>query len=236
MRGDGASIALRASIAVVAVLAVGLAADWLISARTRTLHYAAPAPVNRIELDLAGGNAVIVGGRGDGVSVERTDRYAFGHPAVERRSLSGGVLKVSSRCPRIIVGSCSASYRLTVPDDIAVAVRTGAGRVRLDGFRGNASIQTGSGDVAVAAYCGESLQASTGSGDIDVVSACAPVVLGLRTTSGRATALVPRGRYRITERSSSGRRRIRGVTPSAASPFTIDVESRSGDVTVAGGV
>jgi hypothetical protein len=236
LNGDRASIALRASIAVVALLAVGLAADWLISARTRTLRYVAPATVNRIELDLAAGSAEIVGGRGEGVSVERTDRYAFGHPAVERRSVAGGVLTLRSRCPRIIVGSCSASYRLTVPDDVAVAVRTGAGRVSLEGFRGDARIETGSGDVAVAAYCGESLQAQTGSGDIDVISACAPVALGLRTSSGSATALVPRGRYRITATSSSGKRRIRDVTPSASSPFAIDIESRSGGVTVAGGV
>jgi hypothetical protein len=228
--------ALRVSIAVVALLAIGLTTDWLVSARTRTRTFAAPAQVREIELDLAAGSAQIVGGRGEAVSVQRTDRYAFGHPPVERRSLAGGVLRLSTRCPRIIVGSCSAAYRVTVPDDVVVDVRTSSGRVRLDGFRGDARVATGSGDVAVAAYCGESLQAQTGSGDIDVVSACAPVALGLRTISGSATALVPPGRYRITATAASGRRHVRDVTSSPSSPFAIDVESRSGDVTVAGGV
>jgi hypothetical protein len=227
---------LRASIAVVALLAVGLAADWRLTLRTTTTRYTAPAPVSRIELDIGAASAEIVGGRSAAITVERTDHDAFGHPAHERRQVAGGVLRLATRCPRIIVGTCSVAYRLTVPDGVTVDARTSSGSVRLDGFRGDAHIQTGSGAVSAAAYCGESLAASTGSGQIDVVSACAPESLTLRTTSGPATARVPPGRYRITARSVSGRRSIRDVTSSPATPFAIDVESRSGDVTVAGGV
>lgn len=232
----GSSLRLRASIVVVALVGVGLGVAWLASLSERGDRYTPPASVTRIELDLGAGNAEIVGGRSDLVSVQRTDRFAFGHPPTERRSVSGGVLRVVSRCPAIIVGSCSASYRLTVPDDVTVAVRAGSGRVRLDGFRGNATIQTRSGDVSAGAFCGVSLTATTGSGDIDVVSACAPEALSLRTASGDVTALVPPGRYRVTARSTGGRREVRDVTPSAQAPFAIDVESHSGDVTVAGGV
>lgn len=232
----GSSLRLRASIAVVALVGVGLGVGWLASRSVRTDRYSPPASVTRIELDLGAGNAEIVGGRGEQVDVERTDRFAFGHPPTELRSVSGSVLQVVSRCPQIIVGSCSASYRVTVPDDVTVAVRAGAGRVRLDGFRGNATIQTRSGSVSARAFCGVSLTATTGSGDIDVVSACAPEALSLHTTSGNVTALVPPGRYRVTARTTGGQRQVRDVTPSAESPFALDVESRSGDVTVAGGV
>lgn len=223
-------------MAILVVVAAAGAAGWLASARDRTTLYQPPTPVTRVELVLASGSAEISGSRATTVRVERIDRYAFGHPAVERRSLAGGVLRLSSACPRILVGACSASYRLSVPDGVSVSVRTGAGRVRLDGFRGTAQIQTGSGAISVDAFCGFVLSATSGSGDIRAVSACAPRTLDLRTTGGNATALVPPGRYRVDARSVSGQVHVRGVVPSDQVPLSISVQSRSGDVTVGGGL
>jgi hypothetical protein len=234
-RRDG-SLLLPASVAVLVVVGGALGVGWLTSQRTRTVLYVPPGPVNRVELELSSGSADVVGGRSSEVRVQRIDRFAFGHAATERRSLAGGVLRLASRCPRILVGSCSSSYRLTVPDDVAVAVRTGAGHVHFDGFRGSADIQSGSGDVSVDAFCGFALSAASGSGDVKVVSACAPETLDLRTGSGDATAVVPPGRYRVAARTTSGQRHVRGVLASDQVPFSIAVQSRSGDVTVAGGL
>ncbi len=231
-----ASLALRASVAVLAVLTVALAVDWVASRRTRTTVYAAPATISRVELDLASGSADVVGARGEAIRVERTDRYAFGHPAVERRTIAAGVLRVSSRCPRILVGACSASYRLTVPADVSVGVTTGAGHVRLDGFSGNAQLRSTSGEIAVDAFCGLELSATSGSGDVRVISACAPERLDVRTGSGDATAIVPPGHYRVAAQAPSGRLHVRGVLASATAPFALAVASRTGAVTVAGGL
>jgi hypothetical protein len=231
-----ASLPLRASLAVLAVVTVALAADWLATRRTRTTVYEPPAAISRVELDLASGSADIVGGRGETVRVERTDRFAFGHPAVERRSIVGGVLRLSSRCPRILLGTCSASYRLTVPGDVTVAVSTASGHVHLDGFSGSAQLRSGSGEVAVDAFCGTALSATSGSGDVRVVSACAPERLDVRTGSGDATTIVPPGRYRVAAHAARGRLHVRGVLASDAAPFSLAVQSRTGDVTVAGGL
>ncbi len=230
------SRALRASLAVLAVVIVALAVDWVASRRTRTTVYVPPAAISRVELDLASGSADIVGGRGEAIRVERTDHFAFGHPAVERRSIAGGVLRLSSRCPRILLGTCSASYRLTVPGDVSVAATTAAGHVHLDGFSGNAELRSGSGEVAVDAFCGLSLSATSESGDVRVISACAAESLDVRAGSGDATAIVPPGHYRVAVHAARGRLHVRGVLPSPTAPFSLSVQSRTGDVTVAGGL
>jgi hypothetical protein len=213
-----------------------LAGGWLASARTRTAVYRPPGPVSRIELAVASGDVDVVGVRGPAVRVERTDRYAFGHAATERRSFVRGVLRLTSACPRILVGSCSASYRVTVPDAVTVAVRTGAGRIHFEDFRGPAEIRSGSGPVSVDAFCGFGLTAQSGSGDVRVVSACTPERLDLQTGSGSATAIVPPGTYRVAAHTLSGRVHVHGVSASGTAAFSISVQSRSGDVTVGGGL
>ncbi|MEA2266305.1 MAG: hypothetical protein QOE27_1888 [Solirubrobacteraceae bacterium] len=232
----GRGLVLSASAAVLVLAGAGLAVDWLATQRDRTVVYRPPDQVRSIDLEIASGSVDVVGGRGEAIRVQRTDRFAFDHPALERRSLAGGVLRLSSRCPRIIVGSCSASYRLVVPDDVSVAVRTGAGHIHFDDFRGSARIQSGSGPVAVDAFCGFGLTAASVSGSVRVVSACAPEKLDLRSGTGDATAIVPPGRYRVAAQSTTGQRHVRGIVPSAQAAYSIAVQSRTGNVTVAGGL
>lgn len=228
--------AIAVSALVLIVVALALAVGWFATHTTRTTTSTINATVTRIELQLPSGSVDIVGGTGSAVQVRRIDKFAFGHAAHERRSLSGGVLRLSSSCPRIIVGSCSSSYRITVPEGVAISVSTTGGDVHFADFRGSAAIQTGSGNVAVDTFCGFGLSATSRSGDLRVTAACAPEKLNLRSDSGNAIALVPPGRYRIQASSSSGRRHIAGVVPTAQATFSIGVQSRSGDVAVEGGI
>lgn len=168
--------------------------------------------------------------------MRRTDRYSFGHPAREHRWVESGVLHISSRCPRIVLGSCSASYELAVPDGVAVDVQSYDGDVRMTGFNGNAVVRTDAGNVDVEAFCGFHLSARSHSGDIDVSTACAPQTLDLSTVTGNAAAFVPRGRYRIVEDSGTGREHLGGVLSDPNAPFAIDVASSLGSVAVDGGL
>src|SRR4051794_453383 len=136
LRGWNAAVAISAVVFVIAGLALG--AGWLFSDRSRTTTYAYSGPVKQVSLQLDSGNATIVGSPSATVEVRRTDRYAFGHHARERRTFARGSLAVSSSCPRILVGSCSASYEVAVPETATVEVRTTRGNVRLEGFRGTA--------------------------------------------------------------------------------------------------
>jgi hypothetical protein len=218
----------------VIVVAVLVGVGWLASLHSRVATYSFSGPLTQVNLHASSGDVVIVGSSSSTVQVRRSDHYSFGHPAREHRSYAGGVLGISSGCPRILVGSCSVSYELAVPETVFVNVQTTDGNVRLDGFRGNAAVQTGSGSVDAEAYCGFDLSASSGAGNLHVAAACAPENLQLRTGSGDAVALVPPGRYRID--ASGASRRVTGVIADQSAPFTIDLASKSGGVTVQGGL
>lgn len=228
---------MAASVAVLAVVGAALVVGWLVSYRSDERTYDAPTSVARVELRVQSGSVAVVGASATPhVRVRRSETYAFGRAPAEHTSLTGGVLRLVSRCPRVVVGACAASYRLTVPDDVDVSVTTGRGTVRLAAFHGSAQIRTGSGEVKVDAFCGFRLAAATRSGRIDAVAACAPKDLSLSSVSGDATAVVPPGRYRVAADSSTGRRRVGGLLESQGARFGIDVRSNSGDVTVKGGL
>jgi hypothetical protein len=231
-RGWNAAVATSAAIVIAVVLVTGI--GWLASSRAGTSTYSYPGAVTQIDLRLSSGDAVIVGSSSSSVEVRRTDHYAFGHAARERRSLANSVLQISSACPRIVLGSCSAAYELAVPETVAIHVETKGGNVRLEGFRGSASVQTDSGNVDAEAYCGFELSARSQSGHLRVGAACAPEHLQLQTGSGDAVALVPPGRYRID--ASGAHKRISGLISDPSAPFTLDVSSKSGGVTVGGGL
>jgi len=220
-----------------AVLLVGgavvLALWWALSSETRVASYSVRGTLTGVTLDLAGADADIVGGRSRPVvEVRRTDAFAFGLPATAQRELAGGELRLRSRCPQTVLGSCSARYRVTVPDNVAVTVRTGSGDVRFTGFRGSARINTNAGNISADGFCGFTLLARAVSGNVRASAACAPERLELRSRSGEVRAVVPPGRYRVDADSDEGRRRVAGVTPTDDAPFQIQALSSTGDVDV----
>jgi hypothetical protein len=236
MRSRGWQAAVAASVAIVVLVLVAGAIDWLVTMHSRTSAYSVTAPLRRVELTITSGQALIIGTDSSTLQVRRTDRYSFGHVASERRSLRNGVLRIVSRCPKIVVGSCSAFYELAVPETVALTVRTIDGEVRMDGFRGAADVLTRAGNVSVQAYCGFDLAAVTGSGDVRIAAACSPRDLEVRTASGNATALVPPGRYRISAASGVGQVHVSGLVHDQRAPFMINMHSGSGDVRLGGGL
>ena len=213
--------------------AIALAIARVASGHERLATYAVRGSVDGIALDLGDGDVVVAGGgaRAD-VAVERTDRYTFGHAATVRRSVGDGIFRVRSRCPKTALHSCSVRYRIVVPDNVPVEVRTDSGTVRFSGYRGSGSVTTRSGDVRVEGFCGFSLQARSDTGDIDADAACSPQQLVLRSTSGDVRAVVPDGRYQVDADSASGETVVRGVHVVQDGPFRLDASSSSGDVTV----
>jgi Toastrack DUF4097 len=236
MRLSGWHGLVVASGAIVGLVVLVTGVGWVASLHTRSASYAVTAPVSRVDLQLASGNADIVGSSSPAVQVRRTEDYAFGHPARERRWLTRGVLHIVSGCPHIVMGSCSASYEVAVPQGVTITVHTDSGGIRMNGVSGNASVGTRSGNVDVEAYCGFHLSAASDSGNVTVVTACPPQSLRLQTGSGDAAALVPPGRYRIAAVSGGHRERVSGVKDDPGSSFTITVSSGSGAVAVEGGL
>lgn len=217
-------------------VAIALAVWWAASAERRTGFYAVRGTLSSILLDIGDADAEIVGSRTrPTVEVRRTDSFAFGRPAGARRDVSGGVLRLDSRCPETVLPTCSAHYRLTVPDNVPVTVRTDSGDVSFRSFRGSARIDTRTGDISAEGFCGFSLQARADTGSVRATAACAPERLLLRSRTGNVDAVVPAGRYRIDADSDEGARRVAGVTAADDAPFQIQILSGTGDVNLEGG-
>ncbi len=226
-------------VAISALLVVGgavaLAVGAFASSKPRVVIYPVKGAVAGVTLDVGDGDVTVIGGgRRDTVEVQRAERYSFGHrPQVEPR-VEGATYLVRARCPATLIGPCTVDHRVVVPDNVALDIRTSGGRVSLRGYRGSARIATGSGAIDISGYCGNSLDARAGSGDITVEAACAPPRLSLRSGSGSIHAVLPAGRYDLDVESTSGSENVRGLTPRADAPYTVQVLSASGDVSVEG--
>jgi hypothetical protein len=215
--------------------AAALAIASVASSRERQVSFAVRGSLSGVALDIDDADVVIAGGaRRSVLDVQRTDRFAFGHDAEVQRTVAGNELRIRSRCPNAVPRACSVRYRVVVPDNVPVTVRTASGTVRFRGYRGSARVTTRSGDIDIAGFCGFSLQARAESGDIATTAACAPQQLTLRSIMGAVRVSVPAGRYQVEAESASGRHSVRGLDVASDAPFAIQALSSSGDVSVEG--
>lgn len=215
--------------------AVALAIASVASTKQVQPSFTVEGTVETLMFDVAGGDIEVVGGdRRESVEVQRDERYAFGHrPRVEKRP-APGAFGLRSRCPVSLPGPCSVSYRVVVPDNVALEIHTTRGNVSLRGYRGSATITSTSGRIDIAGYCGNSLDARAGAGAISVQADCAPPRMTLRTASGDIRAVMPAGRYDLDAETSSGEETVRGVVARSDAPYAVQLLSGSGDLTVEG--
>jgi len=225
---------VAASVFVLVAAGASMAGLWAATSGSTSTSFLAAAEVLRVELDVGRGNVVLVGGGLDEVNVQRTDHFAYDHSPAEVRTLEEGVLRITSGCPDLLVGSCSADYRVRVSDNVPVIVRAPHGNIRLASYRGSAQLETTFGSISVVTFCGFVLQATTKTGDIDVTTGCSADRLELRSDTGEVTASVPEGRYRVDAATSNGTASVRGVTQTDDAPWSIQALSNTGDVTVLG--
>lgn len=224
-----------ASALVAGVAAIAVTVAWATSRETRVVNSVVRGDVEGITLDAGDGAVEIVGGGEQAdVLLRRTDESAFGHrPEIERR-LRGGVLHLRGSCPRGVLTSCEATWRLVIPDNVPVTVSTDGGDVAVRGFRGSAELRTASGEVRVDEFCGFALEVRTGTGDVDAGLTCPLARMSLRSRNGDVRASVPAGRYRVDADSDNGSREVEGLTPADDAPFQVQALSTTGDVTVEG--
>jgi hypothetical protein len=222
---------VTASVLILVAVAAALAIWWAASRETRTTSYRVLGDLAGVRLDLGDADVEIDGGA-SAIEVRRIDRFAYGAPSRERRSVDNGTLSISSRCPDQVIGSCRVSYRLAVPDNVPLDIQTASGSVSLTGVRATVTVNTGAGPITATAFCGFQLRATSDSGDVRTHSECSADRLELRSRAGDVRATVPSGRYQIDAQSESGAVRLRGLTNVPDAPFQISALSTSGDVTV----
>jgi hypothetical protein len=217
-----------------ALAAVALLVWWAATRQTRVTTYHVVGDLSGITLDVGAADVEIDGGATGAVEVRRTDGFSFGHPARERRSVTGDAVTIASHCPDQLLGACHSAYRVSVPDNVGVTVRTTSGRVLIAGLRASTRISTTSGEIAATGFCGFSLRATSESGDVRAAAECSPDQLQLRSGSGDVHAALPAGRYQVDASSDSGHARVSGVAVADDAPFAVQALSGSGDVTVEG--
>jgi hypothetical protein len=222
------------SAAVLLGAALGLAAWWAATRETRITTYRVLGTLSAIELQLEDANVEVVGAGGGAVDVRRTDALAFGRRPAERRAVEGGVLRIGSRCPEIAVGSCHSDYRIAVPDNVQVTLRTTTGRVRVSRLNASARIETITGSIAVEGFCGFTLVATTEGGSVSARTDCSPDRVELRSGSGSVHAVVPAGRYRVDAESAGGTAQVRGLIDADDASFQVQAISGGADVLVEG--
>jgi hypothetical protein len=222
---------VAACVLVLVVVATTLAIWWAATLETRTTPYRVLGDLAGIRLDLGDADVEIDGGA-TAVEVRRVNRFAYGAPSEERRSIAGGTLTIVSRCPEQVLGSCRVTYRLTVPDNVPLEIETTSGSVRVTGVRASVHVTTGDGAITATGFCGFLLRASSDSGNVRAASECSADRLELRSRSGDVRVVVPSGRYQIDAQSDSGTSRIRGLTNVDEAPFQIQALSTSGNVFV----
>ena len=98
------ALLLIGSATLLVVAGVVFGALWLSTGRTAAVSSCLPSSLLGIELRVQSGDVASVGGSQAGVSVRREDRSVFGHGPRERKSISSGILRISSTYPQLVIG------------------------------------------------------------------------------------------------------------------------------------
>ena len=129
-------------------VAVMLAIWWAATRETRTTTYRVLGDLAGIRLDLGDADVEIDGGGDGGRGAPRSTASPTARRPRSSRTVADGTLTHRSRCPDQVLGSCRASYRLTVPDNVPLEIQTSSGSVRVSGVRASVQVNTGSGAIS----------------------------------------------------------------------------------------
>lgn len=195
------------------------------------------------------GRITVVTGDVDRITVSGTVTRSIGG-AQHTESVTDGVLELRQRCPWY--GSrCEADWKVTAPPDVELDLRTGNGRVMVDGSTAPVRVHTSNGPIDMVDVSG-TIRASTrngrltgtrlGAADVEASSANGPVELTftsaldravLVTRNGPITLDVPDvpGAYRVATSAVNGSEQV-SIRTDPAARATIDAHSANGGIRI----
>ena len=141
-----------------------------------------PGPIRSVEVDVEAGRVEVVAGQADEATVERTRRYVRGTPLTSE-TLVDGVLRLQADCRRIVAIGCRVDYRLVVPSQVPLRIRTQSGSVAVENMAGMVDVESSSGGVRLLGTRGP-VRVSTSAGNVDGVDLVADF-LDATTQAGR---------------------------------------------------
>ncbi len=200
--------------------------------------------IDEIEISVSSGDIIIRKASGNEITVELEHTFNFDYDPEFRES--GSKLDISDNRTKTRYNSYSgsATWTLTIPDNLSVEFDTGSGDAEISDLSIEFEMNSGSGDFGLRNAKGE-IEVKTGSGDIDIVGAegelelttgsgdieLEEVVAEIDATTGSGN--VDAESVELSERSSfsSGSGDVEVVL--AKSPdFDISVSSGSGDASL----
>lgn len=138
------------------------------------------------------------------VARERVERIQI---RVQREVARPDVLRVEAVLPPLTQGSMGVSFRLGVPADLALKIRTGNGAVTATGAHGDVDADTDNGRIGAEDIHGH-LVARTSNGEVTARRVAGSVEA---VSSNGAISLEEVGGGRVTAKTSNGRIRVTGA-------------------------
>jgi DUF4097 and DUF4098 domain-containing protein YvlB len=195
------------------------------SATSFTIH----SRVTTLVIDGGSGSVDVTG---DGQSTVRVAQQASYSktPPTPRHVLNGSTLTLSYGCA--VQLSCSVSYTVSVPRDVAVQVSASTGEITLTSLAGAATAQTSAGEITANSLSSPSVSLKSDAGGIIATCSAAPLSLHASTVIGAITLTVPgSAAYQISTRTVVGTSTIT-VRKSARSAHTITASSDLGSISI----
>jgi DUF4097 and DUF4098 domain-containing protein YvlB len=118
------------------------------------------------------------------------------------------------------INNVSIDYEITTPEETALHAHTGSGNQRIEGLRGNAELESGSGDLELARLTGD-MQFHTGSGNVRARELSGPAKI--RAGSGDID-VEELGQGDVEARTGSGNITVNGINGG------FHAEAGSGDI------
>ncbi|MFC9969765.1 DUF4097 domain-containing protein [Spirillospora sp. NPDC127200] len=215
--------------ALAAVLAAGALAGCGLDVGTdgEERSYQVAGTVRELAVEGAG-NVEVIGTDDARVTVHerlrwsnRNNKPATGH------SVRDGVLKITGRCGRTVLGieRCEVTHRVRVPRGVPVAVRADDASVTATGLTGTVRLHSGTGRVAARDLRSPSLKATSDDGRISVSGQITAVELSAGTGGIEADRLRAE---RVTARTGDGSISLLLLAP----PADVKVHTGTGSVNV----
>lgn len=202
---------IGASLAALAVLGGGIYAAAQVLEETETDHDTISRQVDHVVIKVESGDIEVVRS-GRSVEVERTDNYVIESPDASQE-LEDGVLTLEAECDSLASPFCSTDYRVEVPEDVTVDVRTYVGDVEINGIAAQR--------VDARAYVGDVHVDTVRKGDVTA-----------RTNVGDVDVELPMGTYDIDSDTAVGDSDVEGVTASDRAQHTVEARSDVGTTDV----
>jgi hypothetical protein len=192
--------------------------------------YRVSLPVSAVVVTSHVGDVTVIGSAGSATVVTQQVAYSS-KPPVTSRTISGGTLTVTYRCP--VQPVCGVAYVIQVPRDVTVRAATGTGAIRLTGLAGNVTAKADVGDISATGLTGNLASLTCDVGGISATFTATPTTVEAFTRVGGITLHVPGlAAYRVTVHDDLGRATV-SVRQSAVAPHVITATADVGAVLVA---